>query len=107
MGYGSAAYSGSAWEKSVAQSETGPVMTSLREPGGGSSSVPRYSWLKRSSTVMSTLLEDLDRSFGTVGHRQARRALVVRRHDPLADHLPVALVVLAEQDRKSVVYGKS
>src|SRR4051794_6513302 len=56
MGYGSADHSGSRWEKSVVQSETGPVTTLLRVPNSRSPRASRKSSLKRSSTLMTRLL---------------------------------------------------
>src|SRR5581483_2922664 len=102
MGYGSAAHSGSIWEKSVDQSATGPVMISLRVPGGGSPGASRERSAKRSSTVMSALLQ-LDRLFRAVGHGQAGVTLEIRRHATVAEHHPVTLVVVAEQGGGQVV----
>src|SRR5260370_7190772 len=53
IGYGSAAHSGSTWEKSVAQSATGPVTTSAIVPITSSSRVSRKSSVNRSSAVIS------------------------------------------------------
>src|SRR6266487_3939248 len=96
IGYGSADHSGSRWEKSVAQSETGPVMIALRVPNSSSSFVSpgsRGSRGKRSSTAMSGLLGDVDRALGTVGHRQARIVFSAGWYDSVAQYRPVALVV--------------
>src|SRR5580692_1643603 len=96
IGNGSAAHAGSACEKSVAQSETGPVMTSLKVPVCCSSRSSRSSWLKRLSVVMSGLLENDDRRLGAVGGGQARPLLLAGRNETVAENLAVALVVRAE-----------
>src|SRR5215467_4013195 len=103
MGYGSADHSGSRWEKSVAQSETGPVMISLRVPMGSSSTVSRTSLGKRSSTVMRGLLTKFDCALRAVRHRQASVVFPVGRHDAVAEDHPVSLLVIAEQVRRPVV----
>src|SRR5690349_404157 len=77
-------------------------MTSLRVPMTSSSRSDRKSSVNRSSAVMSALLE-LDRALGTVGYRQASVACLARRHRPVAEDRPVALVVLAEQVGGEVV----
>src|SRR5215469_15938463 len=59
--------------------------------------------MKRSSAVMSGLLEQLDRVLGTVKDRQARLVLAARRHGAVAEYLAVALVVRAEQCGSEVV----
>src|SRR5215469_8901163 len=101
MTYGSAVHSGSKCEKSVAQSATGPVMISLRVPK--SSGRSSRSWVKRSSTVMSALLQELDRVLGAVGDSPAGVVLLLWRHDPVAEDLAIALVVVAEKLRSEVV----
>jgi hypothetical protein len=52
---------------------------------------------------MSHLLEKLDRAFGTVGRREARVVLLARRHGAIAEDLPVALVVVAEDAGGEVI----
>jgi hypothetical protein len=52
---------------------------------------------------MSCLLEELDCVFGTVELGQARVAGLARRDGPVAEDLPVAFVVVAEQARGEVV----
>src|SRR5690242_18728687 len=52
---------------------------------------------------MSPLLEQFDRALGAVGRRQARVALLARRRDAVAENLPVALFVRAEQVGRPVV----
>src|SRR5580692_12877436 len=106
IGYGSADHSGSRWEKSVAQSETGPVMISLRVPSISSSPVSGVSWVnwvKRSSTAMSPLLEQLDGVLGAVENGQAGVALRLGRHGAVGQNLPVALFVVSEQAGGEVV----
>src|SRR5580704_6523411 len=93
----SAAQPGSACEKSVAQSKTGPVIASLRVPVCCSSRCSRSSWLKRSSMLMSGLLENEDRRLGAVGGGQACPLLLVGWDYAVAESLAVALVVRAEQ----------
>src|SRR5437773_129489 len=78
-------------------------MISLRVPRGWSARASRKSWAKRSPAVMSRLLADLDRTLGTVGHRQPCLVFLVRRHDAVAEDRSVAFVVLAEQTRGQVV----
>src|SRR5262249_61018662 len=68
-----------------------------------SSRESRKSSVNRSSAAMSALLEQVDRSLGAVGCRQARVALFARRHDAVAEHLPVTLVVRTEQVGGAVV----
>jgi hypothetical protein len=46
---------------------------------------------------MSGLLEEVDRSFRAVGHGEARLAVFARRHYAVAEDLPEAFVVVAEQ----------
>src|SRR5689334_20652921 len=77
-------------------------MISLRVPGGGSLGASRERSAKRSSTVMSALLQ-LDRLFRAVGHGQAGLTLEIRRHATVAEHHPVTLVVVAEQGGGQVV----
>src|SRR5690349_9262785 len=77
-------------------------MTSLRVPTTSSSRSDRKSSVNRSSAAMSALLE-LDRALGTVGYRQACVVRLARRHRPVAEDRPVALVVLAEQAGGEVV----
>ena len=45
----------------------------------------------------------LDRPLRAVGHREPRLALGVRRHGPVAEHLPESLVVVAEHIGGQVV----
>src|SRR5215471_7485289 len=78
-------------------------MASLIAPMSSSSRESRKSWVNRSSAAMSALLEQIDRALGAVGCRQARVALFARRHDAVAEHLPVTLVVRAEQAGGAVV----
>src|SRR5579859_5242029 len=56
--------------------------------------------MKRSSAVMSG---HLDRVFRAVDHGQAGLAFGVWRHGAVAEHLPVAFLVVAEQARGEVV----
>src|SRR5262249_41785760 len=78
-------------------------MASLIVPMTSSSRESRKSSVNRSSAAMSALLEQVDRALGAVGCRQARVALLARRHDAVAEHLPVTLVVLTEQVGGAVV----
>src|SRR5580704_13375975 len=103
IGYGSAAHSGSRCEKSVAQSETGPVMISLRVPSGSPPSGGSGSRLKRSSMVMSGLPDEVDRLFGAAEHGAAGVGHGARRDHAVTEHGPVALAVLAEQSGRQVV----
>src|SRR5262249_61268414 len=78
-------------------------MASLIVPMSSSSRESRKSSVNRSSAAMSALLEQIDRALGAVGCRQARIALFARRHDAVAEHLPVTLVVRTEQVGGTVV----
>src|SRR5580698_9263397 len=51
---------------------------------------------------MSSLLY-VDRALGAVGRRQAGLLLLARRDGAVAEHRPVALVVVSEQGRREVV----
>src|SRR5580698_3857506 len=90
-------------EKSVAQSETGPVTIGLRVPTSTSARGSRNSRGKRSSTVMSGLLQQVDRAFRAVGSGEPRFLLLAVRHDAGAEDLPEALVVVPEQVGRKVV----
>jgi hypothetical protein len=59
--------------------------------------------VKRSSTLISGLLEEVDGAFRAVGPREAGPALLARRHHTLAQDFPVTLVILAEQVGREVV----
>jgi hypothetical protein len=52
---------------------------------------------------MSLLLGELDRVLGTVRRRQAGVLLLAGRHNALAEHLPVAFVVVTEKAGRKVV----
>src|SRR5271155_1296636 len=78
-------------------------MISLRVPAGSPSRGSWKSLVKRSSTVMSGLLRELDSVFWTVRDREAGLAVLARRHGSVADDLPEALVVIAEQVGREVV----
>jgi hypothetical protein len=79
------------------------VMISLRVPWGLSSDGSWQSCVKRSSTVISGLLQEVDSAFGTVGRRQACLAFVARRYGAVTEDLPVTLVVRAEQVGREVI----
>jgi hypothetical protein len=72
-------------------------------PTGSSPSASRKSRLKRSSMVMSVLLDELDSAFGTVRDGKTTVLFFARRHDAVAQHLPVSFVVVAEQAGCQVV----
>src|ERR1700728_5491858 len=78
-------------------------MISLRVPSGSSPAVSRKSWVKRSSTLMSLFLQHADRAFRAVGRGQPCFLFLAGRNGPVAEDLPVALVVLTEQVRGQVV----
>jgi hypothetical protein len=52
---------------------------------------------------MSGLLEDFDRVLWTVGHGEAGVVLSAFRHDAVAEDLPVAFLVFAEEIGGQVV----
>src|ERR1700684_1216699 len=103
MGYGSAVHSGSRWEKSAAQSETGPVTISLRVPADPRSRLRQRPSAERLSLAISEPLNELDRLLGTVQPREAGVVLLARRHGAVAQDRPVALIVLTEQAGRKVV----
>src|ERR1700733_9151557 len=90
-------------EKSVAQSDTGPVTISLRVPSGTSSGRSLKSRANRSSTVMSGLLEEFDRAFRAVGNRETSLALLVGRDYAVTEDRAQAFLVVTEQVRGEVV----
>src|SRR5580698_1944826 len=91
------------WEKSVVQSDTGPVTISLLFPSTSSSDWSSSLRMKRSSTVMSALLDQLDRAFRAVGHSQPGFAFLLRRYDAVSEDLAEALIVVTEQIGGQVV----
>src|ERR1700755_1640421 len=78
-------------------------MISLRGPNSSSSPGSRGRRGKRSSTAISTLLEQVDRLFRAVEHGQVRGLLRLLRHGTVAEDLPVALVVGPEQAGGEVI----
>src|SRR5262249_57635146 len=91
------------WVRWVGGLGEGRGMDSVIVPMSSSSRESRKSSVNRSSAAMSALLEQIDRALGAVGCRQARVALFARRHDAVAEHLPVTLVVRTEQVGGTVV----
>src|SRR5215468_3062467 len=77
-------------------------MISLRVPRSSSSSSGSRR-MNRSSTVMSGLLDDLDRALRAIGHGATCGLLLVGRDDAVAEDHSVALVVFAEQVGGEVV----
>src|SRR4051794_14609064 len=96
------AHSGSRWEKSVAQSDTCPVITSLYRLSEGSGRRSWLSWANRSSTDISVLLEKVDRGFRAVVRGEAGVVLASPGHPALPGQPGqgrVALLVPPQQVR--------
>jgi hypothetical protein len=91
------------WEKSVAQSETGPVTISLWMPTSSPSRCSPGSRANRLSTAMLRPRGHPDRVLWAVEHRAAGVVLLAGRHDAVGKHLSVTLLVVAEHAGGEVV----